>query len=225
MRLPASLGTLLAVCTVILAGCTSTTSPGETYDGLVAVPGSRFGEVYRKPGAELSGYDKIGLLPCEVSFRRNWLRDQKNSSLNLQSRVSQEDVDKIRKALGDACHEHLREALLREPPYALAEKLQNGEQVLVVKPSIINLDINAPDTFTAGRSRSYTTSAGEMTLLLEVFDATTGELLVRAVDRQRGHDRGYLQWTNSVTNRADALRVLNRWADLFREGLDEAVGH
>lgn len=225
MRLTASLGTLLAACTVMLVGCTSTASPLKTYDGLVAVPDAKFGEVYRKPGAELSGYGKIGLLPCEVSFRRNWLRDQQNSSLNLQSRISQEDVENIRKALGAACDEHLREALLREPPYALAETFQNGEQVLVVNPSIINLDINAPDTFTAGRSRSYTTSAGEMTLLLEVSDATTGELLVRAVDRRRGHDSGYLQWTNSVTNRADALRVLNRWADLFREGLDEAVGH
>ena len=93
-------------------------------------------------------------------------------------------------------------------------------QVLVLSPSIINLDINAPDTMSAGRSRSYTTSAGEMTLSLEVSDATTGEVLYRIVDRKRSRDTGRMEWTTSVSNKAEAERTLNRWADLLRQGLD-----
>ena len=38
----------------------------------------------------------------------------------------------------------------------------------------------------AGRQRTYTTQAGEMTLVLELLDGTTGEILVRIVDRHRG---------------------------------------
>jgi hypothetical protein len=30
-----------------------------------------------------------------------------------------------------------------------------------------------------------------------------------------------MQWSNSVTNRAEARRLFARWAKLLREGLDE----
>ena len=33
---------------------------------------------------------------------------------------------------------------------------------MIVRPAIINLDVTAPDTPTAGRSRTYSSSAGEM---------------------------------------------------------------
>ena len=112
------------------------------------------------------------------------------------------------------------EALLAEPAYNLVDAFADGEQVLVLTPSIINLDINAPDTMSAGRSRSYTTSAGEMTLSMDVSDATTGQVLYRIVDRRRARDTGRMEWTTSVSNKAEAERTLNRWADLLRQGLD-----
>ena len=71
--------------------------------------------------------------------------------------------------------------------------------------------------------RSYTSRTGEMTLVLELLDATTGEMLVRIVDRQRSTDTHYLQWSNSVTNQAEARRFLKRWADKLRAGLDEVT--
>ena len=53
-----------------------------------------------------------------------------------------------------------------------------GEKVLILRPSIINLDIAAPDIMSAGMSRTYTTSAGQMTLLLDIIDGTTKTLMV-----------------------------------------------
>lgn len=32
---------------------------------------------------------------------------------------------------------------------------------------------------------------------------------------------GHMQWSNSVTNRAEAQRLFARWAKLLRQGLDE----
>ena len=61
-----------------------------------------------------------------------------------------------------------------------------------------------------------------MTLLLELVDGTTGEVLARARDRQEGRDMGRLQWTNSVTNKAEADRILKSWAQRLRDGLDAA---
>ncbi len=216
----------LAFWALVLVGCSSVAPlpPGETYDGLVLVPGSRFATVYRRPDADLTHYDAYGLVRCEVAFRKNWMRDQNTTRLDLSSRVTQKDVDEIRERLSDACDQSFREALERPPPYRLVENFSDGEQVLVLRPAIINLNIAAPDIRSAGIQRSYTTESGQMTLVLELLDGTTGQILVRVIDRQRAGESGFLQWTNSVTNQADARRILGRWARQLREGLDEATG-
>ncbi len=207
----------------VLGGCAASTPDKVTHDGLQLQPDTQFREVYVKPGASLAGFDAYGLAPCEVAFRNNWLRDQNRDRINLSNRVTQEDVDGIKDSLGELCDEAFREVLLQAPPYNLVNDFDNGERVLVLKPSIINLDVAAPDTRSPGINRTYTTEAGEMTLFLEVADATTGETLVRVVDRQRTMYTGRLEWTNGVTNRADARRILQRWTQLLREGLDAAT--
>lgn len=104
--------------------------------------------------------------------------------------------------------------------YAITDK--PGDDVLVVRPAIIGLDIAAPDVLTAGRTRSYATSAGEMTLYVELYDGATGEIIARVVDRRNGRDEGRMMWQTAITNRADADRMLRKWAVLARESLDEA---
>ncbi len=223
MKIGIATRTLLLVSAVMaLASCA--TPPPQTYDGLELVPNTRFGQVYRRPGVDLSSYHAFGLMHCQVAFRKNWLRDQNNSSLNFSSRVTQKDVDRIKDKLGAECDKTFRAALEQAPPYPLVDKFSDGEHVVVLRPAIINLDIAAPDVMTAGRQRNYTTDAGEMTLLLEALDGTTGEILLRVVDKRRDSNSTRLQWTNSVTNRADAQRILNSWAKQFREGLDEVTG-
>ena len=61
-----------------------------------------------------------------------------------------------------------------------------------------------------------------MTLLLELVDGTTGEVLARAQERQEARDMNRIQWSNSVTNRAEADRILKSWAKRLRAGLDAA---
>jgi hypothetical protein len=211
---------LCSIFVAFVSACTSV--PEQTHDGLNLVPGSKFDQVYKKPGADLSGYQEFGLEACEVAFKKNWQRDQNQNRVDLSSRVTQKDIDRIKDSLSASCDEKFREALLEDPAYALVDSFSDGEAVLILRPAIINLDVNAPDVRSAGMSRSYTTSAGEMTLSLELVDGTTGEVLARAVDRKRGMDTGMMEWTSSVSNKADADRTLARWAKVLRQGLDEA---
>jgi hypothetical protein len=53
-----------------------------------------------------------------------------------------------------------------------------------------------------------------------LLDGSSGEVLVRIMDRESGKDSGRMQWTNSVTNKSDANRILKRWAEQLRKGLD-----
>lgn len=215
--------TMAAGAALLVAGCASMKQapPAVSYDGLHLVPDTPFGEVYMKPGVDLDAYSTYGVTSCDVAFRKNWLRDQNEDRIDLTNRVTQKDVDRIKEALGKDCEQRFREALAEEPAYKVVEEFSEGEQVLVLRPAIINLDINAPDVRTMGMSRTYTTSAGEMTLYLELVDATTDEVLARVVDRQEDFDDSYLTWTNSVTNKADADRILRRWARELRDSLDK----
>ena len=198
--------------------------PQQTADGLQLRPDSKFQQVYLLPAVDFSAYQELGLSSCEVSFRKHWLRDQNDSRVDLSKRVTQEDVDKIKDQLGEECDKYFRAALLESPAYALVDNFDNGEDVLVVYPSIRNLDISAPDTMSTGMSQSYTTTAGEMTLQLELRDGTTGQVLGRVADKRKDVDSGRMQWTNSVTNRAAAERILKRWAAMLREGMDAVTG-
>jgi len=206
-----------------LLGACAQQPPQVTHDGLELLPDAKLQQVYVKPGASLADYDEFGLAPCQVAFRKNWLRDQNRDRARLTSRVTQKDVDRIKDTLAADCNKYFRAALEKDPAYTLVDSFRDGERVLILRPNIINLDVAAPDTMSPGITRTYTTSAGEATLFLEIADGTTGETLVRVVDKRRGMDTGRLEWTNSVTNRADADRVLRYWADRLREGLDRAT--
>lgn len=217
-------GIFIALSSAALLACstTETSAPSVASDGLALVPNTKFQEVYRDPNADLSSYTEIGLAPCKVAFKKNWMRNQNSNRIDLSSRVTQKDVDRIKDRLSSACDEKFRAALLEDPAYAVVDAFAEGEHVLVLHPSIINLDINAPDVLSAGMSRSYTTSSGEMTLKLELEDATTGAIIARAIDKRRGIDTNHLQWSNSASNTAEANRTLSRWAKILREGLNEA---
>ena len=68
----ASIGTL-----ALLGACASNTPapPTTTPDGLELVSSDKHSAVYIKPEAELEIYEKFGIVPCKVAFRKNWQRD------------------------------------------------------------------------------------------------------------------------------------------------------
>ena len=99
-----------------------------------------------------------------------------------------------------------------------------GEDVLDVTPLIVNLIITAPDTQTAGRTRTYTANPGQMTLVAELRDSETGQILVRVVDSQRARSTGTFQWTTSVSNTGAARQIITGWASRLRRELDAANG-
>ena len=214
--------TLLVCITALLAGCAGTQAPQVTEDGLVLKPDTGRATVHVRPGATIGAFSEFGLDDCEVAFRRNWLRDQNSNRVSLSNRVTQQDVDRIRDELAAECDKYFREALTEAPAYALVDSFEDGEGVLVLRPSIVNLDVSAPDVQSPGIQRSYTASAGEMTLLLELVDGTTGEVLARVRERQEARDTARIQYSNRITNRMEADRILRDWAGRLREGLDAA---
>ncbi len=215
-----------AALALFLAACATNAPPETTHDGLVRKPDAAVGYVYVKPGVDARDYQDFAIEDCDVAFRKNWLRDQNAYRRSPSQRVKQEDMDAIRSKLGEMCTEEFRSVLTREPAYDLVALESASETTLVLRPHIIDLDVVAPDVKSPSMSRTYTTESGEMTLFLEMADAATGETLFRIVDRRRTLNSMRLQWSNSVTNAADARRVLNAWGEQLRQGLDRVyAGH
>ena len=193
----------------------------DTYDGLVLVPDSKVATAYVDPDADFSVYNKIMILDCYVAFRKNWQRDQKQSGSRIS--VSSGDMDKIKADVAELFREVFTEKLGEDGGYEIVEAA--GDDVLLVRPAIIDLDVTAPDTMSAGRSRTYTSSAGAATIYIELFDSVTGDTLARAADRKSARNMGgYMSHSNSITNRAEARRMLGSWAQLLRDRLDEIHG-
>lgn len=214
---------LLMLLTALSLSACATRAPDFTIDGLERVDSRAFQHIYVLPGADPYSYEHFRLEPCDVEFRANWLRDQNRSRLSLNDRVQQEDMERIRRQLSATCLRTFHEVLQQDPPYTLVSDQDTVEPVLVIEPRIINLDVTAPATTSSSRTTSFTTSAGEMTLQLELSDALTGQTLARVQDRAFGHDDGRIRWQSGVSNHAEARRVLTRWANRLREGLDAAL--
>lgn len=212
---------LILTLATFLVGCASSPSQPEiTHDGLVRQDDTVFGVVYAKPGVDLSGYKRFAVHHCEVAFRKNWLRDQNSTRRSTTQRVTEADMEAIRSSLAELCEAEFLKVLADQPTYPVVTEERADAETLLLRPNIINLDVVAPDVQTPGLTRTYTTESGEMTLFLEVVDASTGEILFRVVDRRRNLNAMRLQWSNSVTNTSDAKRILNAWGNQFREGLD-----
>jgi hypothetical protein len=134
--------------------------------------------------------------------------------------MNKPDREKIKQELANVFRDVFKQVLDEKGGYQLVD--EPDKDVLELRAAIINLYINAPDVSmqTAGRVRTYTTNAGEMTLVTELHDSVTGELLSRAYDRREGMDGATWTWTDSITNTADAKMEIRRWAELLRKALD-----
>ncbi len=211
---------LLAFIAAVITGCATTRAqPAAEWDGLVLQPDSRLRNVWVRPDAEIVAYRSVMLDPVSVSFARDW--DPNRGRRSPSGRLDADDIAAIQTGLADLFREVFRTELA-SGNYALVDK--PGPETLRITAAIVNLNITAPDTMSAGRSRTYTANTGSMTLAMEARDSITGELLARAVDPRTGRNSGMMTITNRVTNTADARRAISVWARALHEALDELYG-
>ena len=215
---------VLLILSIVFLGIVSLTAtakskkeiPEYTVEGLKLVPNSKnMALVYAEPGADLSQYGRVYLTEPYVAFKKNWKRDHNRGAL----RVTSSDMERIKKSVAELFMEIFTEEL-EKGGYTLAD--ERAEDVLIVKPAIIDLDVKAPDVRAAGRTNTFTTSAGSMTLYLELYDSETGDLLAKALDAKGDRDSGFMEWQTKSANYAAAKRMMRPWAEALRKALDEA---
>jgi hypothetical protein len=190
--------------------------PEVTIEGLKLIEDSNLALVYAEPGVDWSQYSKIYLEAPYIAFKKDWQRHQNRYE---PGKISVDDMSKIKIELSSLFTDVFA-TTLEEGGYQLVN--EHGEDVLLVKPAIINLDVVAPANNSPGITRTYSETAGEMTLYMELYDSLSGDLIAKALDRKEDRRTGYFEWQSRVTNRAAANRILKVWANVLKEGLDDA---
>ena len=191
--------------------------PQVTVEGLVLVPNTQnLAHVWAKPGANLAYYDRVLLAEPYVAFKKNWKRDQNDIGI----RVTNAEMNRIKITAKELFMEVFTEEL-EKAGYAMAT--ERADDVLLVKPAIIDLNVNAPNVLNAGMDRVFTKTAGSMTLYIELYDSVTDDLLAKAMDSKSDRDPGgVMNFASGPANRAVAKQMMRPWADALVKGLDRS---
>ncbi len=190
-----------------------------TDDGLAPVVNARVDAAYMKPDADLGRYTAVMVDPVSVAYKRtprpnaNELRGFRGAESNFP--LSPQQMQNVKTLF----QETVVQALTRDGGYRLATEA--GPEVLRVHAELIDLVVKVPTETGPGREYVFADSLGEVTLIGELYDSESGEILARAVDREVHRSiPGRLEYSTPVHNRAEAKRVFTHWADLLRDRLD-----
>jgi hypothetical protein len=195
--------------------------PSQVSDnGLELREVSNLRTVYVQPGATLAPYKRINLLDCFVDFRKGWQKDYNAQVRGTGRRITEKDMERIRKDVAEEFRKVFTKELETDGGYEIVDVA--APDVLLLRPAIINLVVTAPDNRAPGRSTTIVNSAGQMTLYLELYDSASKELIAKVMDPRTARTAGGFRRSSSVSNKAEADRILRRWADILRDHLDAA---
>jgi hypothetical protein len=217
-------GLLILACLAADVACAGH-APGGIYyssgkgavtpDGLHRVEWEPFRITYVKPGADLERYDKVLVQEVTVSYETPpLLGGSSTGAIDPNYALSDSAIESLKRYF----HEVFVEALGKSQNFAVVDA--PGPAVLLISGHVMNLRIQVPpEEDQAADETSYTTSSGQMTLVLDARDSTSGEPLVR-VGQARAiqmSDGGWYQ-NNPVSDSGAVRQIFRTWAsDLTRE--------
>lgn len=203
---------LLFSCLLFISACA--TAPAiqqgpnaeKSYDGLVKVDNTIMDLVWMKPGLNLKGYSKI--LPVSAGIEYRAVKDVSRLAARRSSAsefpLDENQKEKIRAAISEVFQAELEKL----EHYTFTDK--PAADTLIVVGKILDLVSNVPPE-PMGRGGIYLTKIGEATLVIEFHDSQTGEILLRAIDRD-AIEPSFANESNVVTNTAELKRFARSWA-------------
>jgi hypothetical protein len=190
--------------------------PETTPEGLKLVKNEKHRLVYLADDVDFGVYSKVYIVDAAVAFAKNWQRDYNRQERDLSRKVSDKDVERIKNSLSAEFKKVFTQTMIDNGLEVVTEL---GPDVVVLRPAIINLVVNAPDIQGTTRSYTFTADAGQMTLYLEVYDGVSGALLAEVMDAKSARRTGpNMSYSTRTTNIQEADRMLKSWAN-------EIAGH
>ena len=190
-----------------------------THDGLVRVKKSVADAAWVKPDFDLTPYTKLMIVSGGVSFKKlkpvNKFEARQGGS---EFPVSEENQQKFK----DVMKEEFVKELSKLKRYQIVDK--PGPDVLMLIGTVIDVVSSVPPDVNsasfAGRGGVYLTSVGDATLVIELRDSESNEVLGRAADR-RAAESPFAFEVNNVTAWTQVHLLAQAWASTLRKRLED----
>jgi hypothetical protein len=214
--------TLFIAAALFLAGCASEptiqTGPDAevTFDGLHVVDNSAFKAAWADPDIDFSRYNKFIAGGAFFEFRA-----VKKTASTMRHTSSQDEFwidDKSKAKLEEEVGKVFSEELAKSERFT--ETDTPGPDVLIIRGGLHDIVSRVPPEM-VGRGDIYLRSVGEATLVLEIVDSLSGEVIARAIERRAAEQPGgQMVRSNTVTTWSEVRRLARTWATRLRKGLD-----
>ena len=185
---------------------------------------SGFRETWVVPGADFTKYNKLYIWNAEFQFRdvgpARRTRSTFMSSRKTEFGISDKDREEFQKIISDAFLEEIQQAR----NFELVEVDGVDQDTLIMRGAVQDIISRVPPE-TIGQSEIYLSSIGEATLVMELIDAGTGDVVALVAERrhlQRSGGIGMIP-TNIPTIIADLRGWARRAAKTLRTELDNAI--
>jgi hypothetical protein len=182
-------------------------------EGLQQVPARNFEAAFLRPGVTFADYKKLMVDELELAFRTP---DREQNQFPL----GEDQKTRFRAAMATAFGEELG-------------KLEIVEIVTAPGPDVLALHVRVQDIVArapgrrvggAGRAGFALETVGEMTLVMELRDSQSDEVLVRVFDRRSVEGAAMVSGDGVVSTWEGVERLVGRWASRSREGLERLLG-
>ncbi len=191
---------------------------------LVEAKGS-FQETWVNPNADFTRFDKIYLWEGTFEYRDvGPARSTRTTMMNTRQRefgISDADRAKFEEEVSKAFDAEIAKG----KKFTITDQL--GPGTMILRGGALDIISMVPPE-TVGRSEVYLSNIGEATLVLELLDASNGEVLAVVAERQRLQSgSGRIDSFSMPTSRATVYAEVRRWArraaSKLRVELDKAI--
>ena len=208
---------IVSMSLILLVGCAQGTrsvqmgpSAEVTFDGLHRVDNTGRIDAWVKPNISLAKYSKI--LPVDTGVRYRTVQNRGRSATEFE--IGERQRSRLEEILREAFSEELRAS----EHFTFADT--PGPDVVVLRAGLIDVVSNVPEEG-PGPERIFISTIGAATLVIELQDSMSGEILARATERRTAEPAGDLQLSTRAGNLATIRREARRWGRSLREALDE----
>ena len=202
-------GVSVAAITLVASAIAADDYPKTTPDGLTLVEDEQDVVLYWRDDVGLEAYSKVRILDCAVEFQENWRRDYNRNTVGLGNRVSVEDMDNIKSSLATTLMTVFAEELT-ESGYDIVDSV--GSDVLLLRPAIMNLDVNVPRGPISTVDYSVASSGGSLTFYMEIYDSATVSKIGFVIDEANLQDNRLYTGSARAAARSEASHLMRSWA-------------
>lgn len=213
---------LITVAAIAISGCTSappTIQQGPdaevTFDGLHLIDNSAFRQAWADPDIDFARYTKI--MPGGAFFE---YRAVKKTATNSRASMNASEFwisDENRAKLEEEVSNVFDVEMAKSTRFTITD--EPGPDTLTIVGGLHDVMSRVPPQ-RVGRSDVYLSDIGEATLILQISDSMSGEVIFRAVERRAAGDRTGAMRSSPAQTWTEVRRLARDWAGKLVTGLD-----